>query len=715
MKKLLVPNGIAVRWQASASSRSTTPARSAPSLIFAASVSPSLVTPEPTTRKVHAGRKKRILRGTPASPPDRGVQVLPQPAPLTPVVDPLPLAGQDSSATDFIHVKPVLPDIKVSTLKSSMFCLPDAKIFMDKSLPDPEPSFMERIIPNPSFSPDYFSALHSLVFAPGSHYPQGTYNYLGAKISLAHTSLNIPTWRELLVDYPKKEIVDFLEFGFPIGVDPDGSTEPTLKNHSSSYMYYTYLDKFCIKEISKAGLTGPFGNVPFSSYQISPMMTSFKKPSSRRPVFDATFGTSLNKITPQNYYLDFRAEYDFPKLDDLEQMILEVGHGALLWKRDLSRYFLQLPLDPVDYRRTGFIWRQNFFYFVSYMFGLRHSGWAGQAVTSALTFIHRKSGMLYDGSPFRSLNYSDDLAGAEPEERAEYAFRRMGDLLVELGLDEAEDKASAPKTEMEYLGVTFNSITFKKSIPPAKLAQLKDTLFTWLKKTSCTKRALQSLTGQLLWVARCVQHSRCFLSRLLAGLRMLSEQHHKMTLTQDMRMDILWWYTYIKEFNGVSFIIDPLNTTLTYAGDACKRGTGAYHGSEYWSRLLPDQMCGDLPPIHLKEFYVLLISIRLWGPRWSGQAVELYCDNTAVVEVCTKQKPRDLEMARFLREFLLLVVTYKFYPVVKKISTEDNWIADFLSREFDPEAHRCFFDKHEMSPMTMIDVPDYHFSFTASW
>ena len=188
-----------------------------------------------------------------------------------------------------------------------------------------------------------------------------------------------------------------------------------------------------------------------------------------------------------------------------------------------------------------------------------------------------------------------------------------------------------------------------------------------------------------------------------------------MTLTQEMRMDILWWYTYIRDFNGVSFMINPLSITLTYAGDACKKGAGAYHGSQYWSRLLPVHMCGDEPPIHLKEFYVLLISIRYWGPSWSGQAVELFCDNTAVVEVCTNQKPKDLEMARFLREFLLLVVSYKFYPVVKKISTTDNWIADFLSREFEPETHKIFFNKHGMSPMEMIKIPDHQFSFTASW
>ena len=653
------------------------------------------------------------------SPPVKEVQEYPQPVPLTPVVDHLlPLLGQDlDTETNFILIKPVVPDIKVCTLKTALFFLPDAKLFLDKHLPDPGPKFLEKLAPNLSFSPEYFTALHNLVSAPSASYPEGTYNYIGAKISLAHTGLNIPTWRNLLSDYPRKELVDFLEYGFPIGVDIEGLTEPSLKNHSSSYMYYTYIDKFCIKEISNAGLTGPFGNIPFpiSSYQLSPLMTSFKKPSSRRPVFDATFGSSLNKITPQGFYLTYRAEYDFPKLDDLEGMILEVGHGALMWKRDLERYFLQLPLDPVDYRRTGFIWRQNFFFFVSYMFGLRHSGWAGQAITSAVTWIHRGLGLQYDGLLFRSLNNSDDLAGAEPKERAEAAFKSMGDLLQSLGLKEAASKASAPSTEMEYLGVTFNSISLRKSVPPAKMAQLKDTLFSWLSKKTCTKTALQSLTGQLLWVARCVQHSRGFLCRLLSGLRSLAEQHHKLTITPEMRSDIQWWYTYIKEFNGVSFMINPFNITSSYAGDACKRGAGGYHGSQYWSRLFPSHMSGDVPPIHLKEFHVLLISLRAWGPSWSGQSVELFCDNTATVEVCVNQKPRDPMMAKFLREYLLLVVTFKFNPVVKKISTTDNWVADFLSREFCPKAHSAFFLEHKMSDMTEIDIPDQQFSFSSSW
>ena len=565
------------------------------------------------------------------------------------------------------------------------------------------------------FSPTNFIALHEIVSAPGPNYPQGTYNFKGAQISLTHTKLNIPAWKHHLADYHLKDLVQYLEYGFPIGVDPDGHTEPCLKNHSSSYMFYTYLDKFCLKEILKGGLTGPFANVPFANYQLSPMMTAHKKPSARRPVFDASFGISLNKITPQENYLEFQAIYDVLKLDDFEVMILATGSGALLWKRDLSRYFLQLPLDPVDYWRTGFIWRQNYFFFTSYMFGLRHAGWAGQATTSALTHVHRKSGLEYDGHEFSALNYSDDLAGCENGERAMVSYQKIGVLLEELGLDEAADKASPPATEMEYLGVTFNSITLKNSIPPHKMAELKDLLFTWLNKSICTKRCLQSLTGKLLWVARCVKHSRCFLSRLLSGLKTLAEQHHKLSLTPDMKLDILWWYTYIREFNGVSFLINPSIITKSYAGDACKVGGGGYHELQYWSRMLPVHMQGDKPPIHLKEFWVLIISTKIWGPTWSGHTVELFCDNTAVVEVCLQQKPKDPEMARFLREFLLLVVTYKFVPVVKKIGTKENWIADFISRKFDLECHQSFFDSHQMEPLTPIMIPDNFFTFSANW
>ena len=88
--------------------------------------------------------------------------------------------------------------------------------------------------------------------APGNTYPTGTYNFKGARIPLVHTNLNIPKWRELLAEYPKNDIVDKLEFGFPIVTSDQPELEPTLKHYSSSYMYYSWLDKFCKKKVEKS-------------------------------------------------------------------------------------------------------------------------------------------------------------------------------------------------------------------------------------------------------------------------------------------------------------------------------------------------------------------------------------------------------------------------------------------------------------------------------
>ena len=161
---------------------------------------------------------------------------------------------------------------------------------MDKCLPDSSPSFSNQLVSHPRFDSNYFLSLHKLASAPGPNYPANTYNFCGARIPLVHTQLNIPKWKELFAAYPKADIIDKLEFGFPIGVEEEPSLSPALKNHSSSYLFYSWVDKFCIKEVSNCGLTGPFSTVPFSNYHVSPMMTAVKKPDKRRVVFDASYG-----------------------------------------------------------------------------------------------------------------------------------------------------------------------------------------------------------------------------------------------------------------------------------------------------------------------------------------------------------------------------------------------------------------------------------------
>ena len=145
-------------------------------------------------------------------------------------------------------------------------------------------------------------------------------------------------------------------------------------------------------------------------------------------------------------------EFCFPKIDDFAGLLISLGSGALMWKRDLSRFFLQLPLDPLEYNKVCFVWRGTMFFFTSFVWGCRHAGMNGQRVSNLISAIHRSLGSdpsllkffvpedsLEDFLPqfFNTLNYSDDFASAESSlQHANLSFQSMGALLEYLGFSE---------------------------------------------------------------------------------------------------------------------------------------------------------------------------------------------------------------------------------------------------------------------------------------
>ena len=170
-------------------------------------------------------------------------------------------------------------------------------MFVDKVLPQIDIPLSQHA----DFSMEYFVTLHKLVSAPGATYPAYTPNHLGARIPLQHTRLNIVRWRHHLIGYEGAEIVQLLEYGFPIGVSGDLVPQllSSLRNHGSSYQFYTFLDKFLSTGLGRCELAGPFKVPPFTAVHVSPLMTAVKKNDGRRSVFDATFrDMSLNNCTP---------------------------------------------------------------------------------------------------------------------------------------------------------------------------------------------------------------------------------------------------------------------------------------------------------------------------------------------------------------------------------------------------------------------------------
>ena len=107
--------------------------------------------------------------------------------------------------------------------------------------------------------------------------------------------------------------------------------ETATRNHWSAYSYFSHLDKFVDSELRDLGMTGPFDDSPWQNVMISHMMTSHKKPTSRRPVFDASFGLySLNKNTPEHCYHDMEYHFTFPTIENLLHLAKVAIYGNVI-------------------------------------------------------------------------------------------------------------------------------------------------------------------------------------------------------------------------------------------------------------------------------------------------------------------------------------------------------------------------------------------------
>ena len=390
--------------------------------------------------------------------------------------------------------------------------------------------------------------LHERVFASGLP------NYKGLRIPL-ESKLNIPQWRSFLEDYPDNVIVDYLEFGWPVGYDYEkyGFPVSQLRNHSGAINYPDELDIYLEAELARHSIAGPFISPPFSGrLAISPLNSVPKKDSAeRRIILDLSWplNTSVNIGIDKSLHEGVEFALQYPTVDHIASLIARKGSGCLIYKCDLRKAYRQFYVDPFDFPLMGFHWNNCYYFDVVLPMGLWSAAMACQRITSAISYICSKRG-------FDVLNYLDDFQGVEVPDLAPAAFHFLQSLLVDLGVDELKSKACPPTTRATCLGVEFDTLAMTKSIHPERLVEIQELLRSWSHKIKATKRDLQSLLGKLSFVSKCVKNSRIFLMRIIDLLKGLKHHHHRVSLNKEFQKDIRWWRNFIAVYNGVSIIMD---------------------------------------------------------------------------------------------------------------------------------------------------------------
>ena len=537
---------------------------------------------------------------------------------------------------------------------------------------------------------------------------KGYPNMFGARIPVP-SKWNLDVFQELLKDYDDKEVIQGLKFGWPTGRLPT-LKDPTLtfKNHQGAVDHPQALRKYIKKEAEKGAIIGPFNKIPFNKVGISPISTRPKKNSQEhRVIVDLSFPPAVNDGMVKGNYIGFTAELTFPRTDDLAFRIAQLGNNAQMFKIDLSRYFRQIPLDPADYSMIGYVIDGELYFDKVLPMGMRSAPYIAQRITNAIAFIHRQAGYFL-------LNYVDDFLGAEHKEKVQQAFTHLTQLLSSLGVETAPEKIVPPTTRIEFLGVTFDSITMTIEVTPERVKQMLAELNSWNTRIHATRKEVESLIGKLQFASKCVKPGRTFIARLIEWLKTV-DRKRKYSIPKEARKDIAWWGKFLENYNGISLLwltnIPTPDTIL--ASDACTKGFGAICSKQYIKGTFPEQWHGN-NIAHL-EMLAVLAEVRTWKEQITGKYFWILVDNEAVATILNTGASRDTFLQNALREIMMLAAHNNFMIKAKHIRGVDNRIPDWLSRWGEQEARQKFLQYEYKHQLKQIQVENDIILLNNTW
>ena len=367
-------------------------------------------------------------------------------------------------------------------------------------------------------------------------------------------------------------------------------------------------------------MLGPFKESPIADLRFSPLMTVPKEEDKRRVIVDFSFpaGKAVNDGISKESYLEFKVQFSLPSVQSMVSRVNELGPGCLLYKRDLRAAFRQFGIDPGDYRFTGVSWADDIYVDTRLAMGLRSSSYCCQSVTEIVARIVNKRA--------HALVYLDDFGGAEPASKAQASFEYLGWVLEQCGLEEAPDKAVAPTSRMDWLGICLDTVEWTIAIKPSKLLELLEWLPKLLAYKRVRKTTLQKVLGSLVWASAVIRAGVVFFNRLLALLRKLKRPSHSIYFSLEAKRDVLWWVKALEAYEGKSAIPPEVWTPLTsFATDASMEGFGMIWGDKAVAGLFPLDF-EDLD-ITKKEMLTVMGAIKHWFKDLANKRVRIYVDN----------------------------------------------------------------------------------------
>jgi hypothetical protein len=523
------------------------------------------------------------------------------------------------------------------------------------------------------------------------------------QFNVPKSPINVAAFEQLLKTHPDRnlvqELIHDLTQGVRIGYDGPRDKFRPCPNLKIDPSHESFVDDDIKKEVDAGRRIGPFDSPPFENLIVSPIGVVTKKFSAKLRLihhlsWPRHYGEDSDSINEHISAED--RETKLSSFDDAVNMLASIpkskSHLVQLLKLDVRSAYRLVFVHPDDWHCVGMQWRGKYYFDPFLVFGLSSACRHWERVATAIHWIaEHKLGIKL------MIHYIDDyLVISIGAELAEAQLSAVLKLFKMLGVPLAEDKKEGPTNKLTFLGIQIDTLTMTISIDPVRLTHIQSTLSDWLKLSQASIKQVESLVGTLQFCCRVIRCGRTFLRRLINWKTHLSHRHgitnnaHKRmhNLTDSVKKDILWWATYMKEFNGTMSIYPTKwceDSDMRIATDACQQGYGAVFGNKWfagtWSaedEVLAKRLKRDSMP--WKELHTLVRAAATWGNEWKGKNIKFHLDCEPMVHAVEKGGSRSPEIMSLIRTLSYIAVRSGFYYTVSHIAGRLNVGPDLLSR-----------------------------------
>ena len=205
-----------------------------------------------------------------------------------------------------------------------------------------------------SGDPTYWERIPDIITAHKLIRQSGVPNFLGLRIPVS-TQLKVEAWRHHLMGYWDQQLIDLIQYGFPLDFHRNCTLGLTLDNHTSANDHASHVAKYIKEELQFGAMIGPFDKKPCTLH-ISPFMTWEKAQSEvRHTIIDLSWpkGQAVNDGVDKNVYLGGEFQMHYPTVDKIVKQLNAIGPSANIFKVDISRAFHHIRIDPGDIDLLG--------------------------------------------------------------------------------------------------------------------------------------------------------------------------------------------------------------------------------------------------------------------------------------------------------------------------------------------------------------------------